>query len=169
MPYRKVQAKKVSIINRCRIANRSYYNTFKVLVLAADATSLHNGYFIAMSNILSYDIGFEGEDRSMPTDALAKEIVATTAEQEFQLLDQQILNLMRRLEVKTLPDWKNLIACTQRAGLTLRDIAVFLPCSVSTVSRWQSGKAAPPAFMREPLKTTLIKLVESRLTANAQR
>lgn len=88
---------------------------------------------------------------------------ARSADLEFQALDQQVLALMRRLDVKTVADWMNLVACTQRAGLTLRDIAEFLPCSVSTVSRWQSGKAAPPAFMREPLKATLIKLVETRL------
>lgn len=88
-----------------------------------------------------------------------------SASAEFREIDLKLLEIMRRLDAKT--DWMNLIACTQRAGLTLREIAEILPCSVSTVSRWQSGKALPAVFLREPLKDMLLKLVESKLETSA--
>ena len=92
---------------------------------------------------------------------------AISIESELRSLDLQLLDLMGRADVGTVADWANLISCTQRAGLTLREIAGFLPCAVSTVSRWHSGKAAPPLFMREPIKQMLIGLVESRIKSRA--
>lgn len=90
-------------------------------------------------------------------------------ESEFRALDQKVLHLMRQLDIRSTPGWMNLIACAQRAGLTLRDIAESVPCSVSTISRWQSGKAAPPVFMRSPLRDMLVKLVETHLANEARR
>jgi DNA-binding transcriptional regulator YiaG len=105
--------------------------------------------------------------------ALKKAAIApskpVSIESEFRALDQRVLDLMRRLDTRSTRDWMNLIACTQRAGLTLRDIAESLPCSVSTVSRWQAGKAAPPVFLRPPLRDMLVKLVETRLAADSAR
>ena len=88
-----------------------------------------------------------------------------TIDSELRSLDLQRLDVMRRLEVGTSAEWMRLIDCAVRLGLSLKDIAGFLPCSVSTVSRWQSGKTAPPVFMREPLKKVLIRLAEHRLNA----
>jgi hypothetical protein len=90
-------------------------------------------------------------------------------ESEFRALDRKLLHLMGHVDIRSTHGWMNLIACAQRAGLTLRDIAESLPCSVSTVSRWQSGKAAPPIFMRSPVRDILVKLVETRLANEARR
>jgi DNA-directed RNA polymerase specialized sigma subunit len=97
--------------------------------------------------------------------AQQKTIGHASASAEFREIDLKLLEIMRRLDAKT--DWMNLITCTQRAGLTLREIAELVPCSVSTVSRWQSGKALPAVFLREPLKDMLLNLVESKLAVSA--
>lgn len=88
-----------------------------------------------------------------------------SAAAEFREVDLKLLEIMRRIDAKT--DWMNLISCAQRSGLTLRDIAEIIPCSVSTVSRWQSGKALPAVFLREPLKDMLVKLVATKLETSA--
>ncbi|MBR0969545.1 MULTISPECIES: hypothetical protein [Bradyrhizobium] len=84
-------------------------------------------------------------------------------DEELDSIDHQVLDLMRRVDEQA--HWSKLIACALRVGLTLRDIAEVLPCAVSTVSRWQSGRTAPPVFMRLPLKNLLVNMVETRLVA----
>jgi DNA-binding transcriptional regulator YiaG len=93
---------------------------------------------------------------------------AVSIDSEFRALDQKVLHLMRQLDTRSTRGWMDLMACAQRAGLTLRDIAEALPCSISTVSRWQAGKAAPPVFTRPPLQAMLVKLVETRLANEAR-
>jgi len=91
--------------------------------------------------------------------AIAKVAQSASPVRELEL---RALEAMRAIDVGPEAGWKDFIACTLHAGLTLQAIAEALPCAASTVSRWHAGKSAPPQFSRGPMKEILIRLAEKR-------
>ncbi len=85
------------------------------------------------------------------------------AHDPLQAHDQHTFDEMRRVDVNLPQNWKVLLGFASRLGLTQREIAEVFPCAVSTVSRWQSGAAIPPDYVRAAMKDLLLDSLQKKL------